>query len=58
MRGDGRGGRLGGGGEDHGLVQGAIGGDGDAETGSGECINKDSEWMVSIEFTPGEKMRK
>jgi hypothetical protein len=40
------------GGKYFGLVQSAVGGDGDAETGGGECIDECSGWMVSIAFTP------
>jgi hypothetical protein len=34
------------------LVQSAVGGDRDSETGGGECIDECSGWIVSIAFTP------
>jgi hypothetical protein len=33
-------------------IQSAVGGDGDAETGSGEGVHEGPGWMVSIVFTP------
>jgi hypothetical protein len=39
------------GGEDLGLIERAISGDGDAEAGSGEGVYEGSRWMVSIAFT-------
>jgi hypothetical protein len=40
------------GGKYFGLVQSAVGGDGDGKTGGGECFHEGSGRMVSIEFTP------